>query len=194
LGALSKLGLVIYSERARTALRFAERAHRGQQRKGGDEPYILHPVTVATLLAASGAHEDLICAAYLHDVVEDAGVELDEIAAMFGDEVADMVAAVTEDKLRSWQDRKAHTITHLGSASQQVLALKGADCCTNITDVVLDHRLIGDDVWLRFRRGAEQQVWYYATVAETVLERLEGFDQLRTELAGRLDELRSISP
>jgi len=194
LSPLSKLGLVIYSERARTALRFAERAHRGQQRKGGDEPYILHPITVATLLAASGGDEDMICAAYLHDVVEDAGVELDEIAAIFGDEVAAMVAAVTEDKLRSWQDRKLATIEHLGDATQHVLALKGADVCTNITDVVLDHRQIGDDVWLRFRRGAEQQVWYYATVAETVLERLEGYDQLRTELAGRLAELRAISP
>src|SRR5262249_51430933 len=101
LRALSKLGLVIYSERARAALRFAERAHRGQQRKGGDEPYILHPITVATLLAASGGDEDLICAAYLHDVVEDAGVELDEIAAMFGDEVAAMGAAVTGDQLRA---------------------------------------------------------------------------------------------
>jgi guanosine-3',5'-bis(diphosphate) 3'-pyrophosphohydrolase len=190
---LSKLGLVIYSERARTAMRFAERAHRGQQRKGGDEPYILHPVTVATLLAASGAGEDLICAAYLHDVVEDSGVELDEIASTFGEEVADMVAAVTEDKLRSWQDRKAATIEHLGTASQQVLALKGADVCTNIADVVLDHRLIGDGVWLRFRRGAEKQIWYYGTVAEAVLERLEGYDQLRTELSGRLAELRAIN-
>lgn len=193
LRALSKLGLVIYSERARTALRFAERAHRGQQRKGGDEPYILHPITVATLLAASGASEDLICAAYLHDVVEDAGVELEEIAGWFGEEVAGMVAAVTEDKLRSWQERKSHTIEHLGVATQDVLALKGADVCTNITDVVLDHRLVGDDVWLRFRRGAEQQVWYYATVAETVLERLDGYGQLRTELAGRVEELRGIS-
>ena len=185
---MSKLGLVIYSERARTALRFAERAHRGQQRKGGDEPYILHPITVATLLAASGAHEDLICAAYLHDVVEDAGVELEEIAGSFGDEVAAMVAAVTENKLRSWQERKSHTIEHLGVAPQQVLALKGADVCTNITDVVLDHRLIGDDVWLRFRRGAEQQVWYYATVADDrarAARRLRAAAQRAGRAAGR---------
>ena len=185
---------MIYSERARAALRFAERAHRGQQRKGGDEPYILHCITVATLLAASGAHEDLLCAAYLHDVVEDAGVELEEIAVMFGDEVAALVASVTEDKLRSWQERKSATIEHLADAPQHALALKGADVCTNITDVVLDHRHIGDEVWLRFRRGAEQQVWYYAAVADGVLERLEGYDQLRTELAGRLAELRAISP
>jgi (p)ppGpp synthase/HD superfamily hydrolase len=184
---------MIYSERARAAMRFAERAHRGQQRKGGDEPYILHPIAVATLLASSGASEDLLCAAYLHDTVEDAGVELDDIAHSFGEEVADLVRSVTEDKLRSWQDRKAATIDHLNAASQYVLALKAADVCVNITDVVLDHREIGDDVWLRFRRGAAKQLWYYTTVADTVLHRLEGYEPLHSELQARVDELRALS-
>jgi (p)ppGpp synthase/HD superfamily hydrolase len=184
---------VIYSERVRAALRFAERAHRGQQRKGGDEPYVLHAVTVAMLLAANGAGEDLICAAYLHDTVEDVGVDLEEIASSFGDEVAELVRAVTEDRLRSWHDRKTAMIEHLAEAPQNVLALKAADVCTNITDVVLDHRQIGDDVWLRFRRGAGRQQWYYTTVAETVLHRLEGFEGLRAELESRVEELRAIS-
>ena len=74
---------------------------------------MLHPIAVATLLAANGASEDLICAAYLHDTVEDAGVDLDYIAQFFGDEVTDLVRAVTEDKLRSWQERKDATIEHL---------------------------------------------------------------------------------
>ncbi len=184
---------MIYSERARAALRFGERAHRGQQRKGGDEPYILHPIAVATLLAASGASEDLICAAYVHDTVEDAGVELDDISHGFGDEVADLVRALTEDKLRSWQDRKDATIEHLVDAPQYVLALKAADVCVNITDVVLDHREIGDDVWLPFRRGAAKQIWYYTTVADTILHRLEGYEPLRSELQTRVDELRELS-
>jgi (p)ppGpp synthase/HD superfamily hydrolase len=190
---LSKLGGVIYSERVRAALRFAERAHRGQQRKGGDEPYVLHAITVAMLLAANGAGEDLICAGYLHDTVEDVGVDLEEIASSFGDEVAELVRAVTEDRLRSWHDRKTEMIEHLAGAPPNVLALKAADVCTNISDVVLDHRQIGDDVWLRFRRGAGQQQWYYTTVADTVLQRLEGFDGLRTELAARVEELRALS-
>jgi guanosine-3',5'-bis(diphosphate) 3'-pyrophosphohydrolase len=190
---LSKLDGVIYSERVRAALRFAERAHRGQQRKGGDEPYVLHAITVAMLLAANGAGEDLLCAAYLHDTVEDVGVDLDEIASSFGDEVADLVRAVTEDRLRGWHDRKSAMIEHLAEAPQGVLALKAADVCTNIADVVLDHRQIGDAVWLRFRRGAEQQQWYYTTVAETVLQRLEGYDGLRAELASRVEELRALS-
>jgi len=190
---LSKLGGVIYSERVRAALRFAERAHRGQQRKGGDEPYVLHAITVAMLLAANGAGEDLLCAAYLHDTVEDVGVDLEEIASSFGDEVAELVRAVTEDRLRSWHDRKTEMIEHLAEAPQNVLALKAADVCTNITDVLLDYRQLGDDVWLRFRRGAAQQQWYYTTVADTVLRRLEGFEGLRTELESRVEELRAIS-
>ena len=80
-----------------------------------------------------------------------------------------------------------------------MLALKAADVCANITDVVLDHREIGDDVWLRFRRGAAKQLWYYTTVAETVLHRLEGNEPLRTELrdapgrAARAQPVKSFS-
>ena len=107
--------------------------------------------------------------------------------------MAELVRAVTEDKLRSWQDRKAATIEHLDGASQHVLALKAADVCANITDVVLDHREIGDDVWLRFRRGAAKQLWYYTTVAETVLHRLEGYEPLHSELETRVEELRALS-
>ena len=58
----------VYSERLRAALFLAERAHRGQIRKGREVPYVLHPVCVAALLFAAGADEDLVCAGYLHDV------------------------------------------------------------------------------------------------------------------------------
>ena len=74
-----------------------------------------------------------------------------------------------------------------------MLALKAADVCVNITDVVLDQREIGDDVWLRFRRGAAKQIWYYTTVADTILHRLEGYEPLRSELQTRVDELRELS-
>jgi guanosine-3',5'-bis(diphosphate) 3'-pyrophosphohydrolase len=183
---------VQYSLTLRAALRFAEREHRGQFRKGGDSPYVLHPIAVAMLLAASGADEDLICAGLLHDVVEDAGVDLEDIAASFGDGVAELVKAVTEDKTRSWQQRKEVTIEHLAAASQDVLALKGADVCVNIADVVLDHGEIGEAVWQRFRRGREKQVWYYSTVADAVLDRLTGFDHLRDQLAANVTDLREL--
>ncbi len=184
--------VVEYSEKVRAALRFAESEHRGQVRKGGSTPYVLHPIAVAMMLAAGYADEDLLCAALLHDAVEDTGADLEDIAASFGDRVAELVLAVTEDKTRSWQVRKEATIAHLATAPQDVLALKGADVCVNIADVVFDHAEVGEAVWQRFRLGHERQIWYYGSVADAVLGRLEGFDQLRACLAARVAELRAL--
>ncbi|MEV4256161.1 HD domain-containing protein [Spirillospora sp. NPDC049652] len=68
----------------------AERAHAGQYRRNGD-PFITHPVQVALLAAQSGADHQVVCAALLHDVPEDTPVNLDELRARFGHEIADLV-------------------------------------------------------------------------------------------------------
>lgn len=80
------------------ALAFAEAAHRGQVRKFSGEPYIRHPERVAGILRTFGYYErdDLISAAYLHDVVEDTGVTLPVIEAVFGDQVSDLVGQLTK--------------------------------------------------------------------------------------------------
>jgi (p)ppGpp synthase/HD superfamily hydrolase len=190
---------MVYTARVRMALRFAERHHRGRRRKGTDAPFVLHPVAVTALLAAAGASDDILCAGYLHDVVEDEDVTLTEIESCFGEHVADLVAAVTEEKRdangepRPWRTRKEETLERLASASNEVLLLKGADVCSNIADLVFDHAEHGDAVWERFRAGQAEQAWYYATVAETVLGRLAGYEPLRQELAQRLAELRAIA-
>src|SRR5699024_12152702 len=80
---------------------FAEKAHDGQLRKNGNVPYITHPIRVAEKLKLVGASEELICAGYLHDTVEDTSVEIVDIQKTFGTRVADLVAAHTEDKSRS---------------------------------------------------------------------------------------------
>ena len=191
---------MIYTAATRASLRFAEKAHRGRVRKGTDAPYALHPVAVATLLAATGAPEEVIVAAYLHDVVEDEDVTIGEIAERFGSRVAELVAAVTERKeaadgtRRTWRERKDETIAHLAGADAEVLLLKGADVCANITDVVLDHAVIGDAVWDRFRAGPELQVWYYGSVADAILGQLTGYGLLRTELKVRLAQVRALVP
>lgn len=71
------------SERARI---FATQAHAdaGQKRKFTDEPYIVHPAAVVELLMSANPSEEMIAAAWLHDVVEDTGVTLAAIGALFG--------------------------------------------------------------------------------------------------------------
>src|SRR6266568_8065101 len=77
------------------AFAFAARAHEGQQRRSG-EPFIEHPFAVARILAELHLDEETLAAALLHDVVEDTGIDAEQLAAEFGDEVAKLVEGVTK--------------------------------------------------------------------------------------------------
>ncbi|MGB0562474.1 MAG: RelA/SpoT family protein [Spirulinaceae cyanobacterium] len=85
-GALSHIG---------RAFNFAYTLHQGQYRKSG-EPYIAHPVAVASLLRDLGGDDDMVAAGFLHDVVEDTDVTCEEIEALFGHEVRQLVEGVTK--------------------------------------------------------------------------------------------------
>jgi (p)ppGpp synthase/HD superfamily hydrolase len=87
-----------FSARYDAALTLAAIAHRDQVRKGTDIPYIAHPFHVSLILIRHGFGEDLAVAGLLHDVVEDTDVPLERIAAEFGDDVARLIAAVSETK------------------------------------------------------------------------------------------------
>jgi GTP pyrophosphokinase len=84
-------------EKIRSAFLYANNLHEGQMRQSG-EPYISHPVAVATIVAELGLDTDSICAALLHDTVEDCAdrTNLETIAKMFGDEVSMLVDGLTK--------------------------------------------------------------------------------------------------
>ncbi len=82
-------------EKIEAAFRVADEAHKDQMRLAGD-PYITHPIEVASILADMSLDSDSITAALLHDVVEDTDVTLDDIRARFGKDVADLVDGVTK--------------------------------------------------------------------------------------------------
>ena len=87
-------------ERLRLAFEFAREAHSPQKRKSG-EPYIIHPVCVARIVAEElelGA--DPVIAAFLHDVVEDTPYTIEDIRERFGDDVAFLVGVVTKERRR----------------------------------------------------------------------------------------------
>ena len=91
-----------YSPNANTdmvyvAYRFAKSLHAGQKRKSGD-PYIVHPVEVAYIAAQLNLDSTAITACLLHDVVEDTGCTYDDVAALFGKPVAELVDGVTKLK------------------------------------------------------------------------------------------------
>ncbi|MCS6839749.1 MAG: HD domain-containing protein [Roseiflexus sp.] len=175
------------------ALQFAARAHRQQVRKGTDIPYIAHAVHVSVVLLRHGFDEDVVIAGLLHDVVEDCGVAPHELEALFGAEVARLVAAVSERKWiggseRSWEERKAEAIARLRNSDPKIAALKAADALHNIHSIVADLALVGAAVWQRFKRGPDQILWYYREILAAVHGAL-GDHPIIAELARALTDL-----
>jgi len=113
----------------------AEKHHRGQMRKSGD-PYITHPLAVTTILADIGMTEPTLVAALLHDTVEDTPYTLEELAADFGEEVAQLVDGVTKlDKVKYGDSAQAETIRKMVVAMSRdirVLVIKLADRLHNM--------------------------------------------------------------
>ncbi len=148
------------------ALDFATRAHRGQYRKGTRVPYLLHPLRVARLLIEAKSTWQVVAAGLLHDTTEDAGVRLSTIRRRFGPRVAGMVAEASEpDKTLSWEERKRRTLAAIASASPGALRVELADKLDNIRSIREDLQKNGDALWSRFRRGREEQRWYYQGLA-----------------------------
>lgn len=117
------------------AYEVAEKAHRGQYRKSGD-PYITHPLAVATILADLGMDTTTLAAGLLHDTVEDTDYSLEDATAEFGEEVARLVDGVTKlDKVKYGRAAEAETIRKMIIAmahDPRVLVIKLADRLHNM--------------------------------------------------------------
>ncbi len=112
---------------------FAARRHTHQRRKGeAAEPYFNHLAHVAALLADAGADANLVAAGYLHDAIEDQEVTHADIAAAFGQDVADLVAHVTDDKSLPKERRKRLQIEHARHLPPRAQMLKMADKISNL--------------------------------------------------------------
>ncbi len=118
---------------------FARNAHEGQKRHSG-EPYIIHPVAVAQILAGMGMDGDSICAALLHDVVEDTPVTDQQVRASFGDSVAQLVDGVTKigqipfspDQMEEQQNENIRKMLLAMSRDIRVIIIKLADRVHNM--------------------------------------------------------------
>lgn len=124
-------------EKITQAYKVAEKAHEGQLRTSGD-PYITHPLAVASILLDYCMDTDTICAALLHDTVEDTDVTLDELRKRFGDDVALMVDGVTKIglvPLNSKEEQQAENIRKILMAMSKdirVIIIKLADRLHNM--------------------------------------------------------------
>lgn len=167
---------------------FAINAHMGQIRKSEpDKPMIIHPISVGMLLEEYGYDEPVIAAGYLHDVVEDTKYTIEDIKREFGDEVANLVMGASEpDKSLSWEERKAHTIEETKKLPLRNKLVICADKINNLEDLMLKFQKSGNRDFSAFKRGEEQQKWYYTSVYESLIygedEKLPIFKRLKNVL------------
>ncbi|HUJ75916.1 MAG TPA: HD domain-containing protein [bacterium] len=120
------------------ALDFAARKHAHQRRKGiRAEPYVNHLTEVALLLAeaSGGADPALVMAGLLHDTIEDTETTLDELRAEFGDDVAGLVAEVTDDIRLPREERKRLQVQSAPTRSTRARMIKLADKTANLNSV-----------------------------------------------------------
>ena len=123
------------------AAAFAKAAHESidQRRKYSNEPYIVHPQAVAETVATVTDDPATIAAAWLHDVVEDTPISIDEIKTEFGADIAGLVADLTDvskptDGNRN--ERKAIDREHTAKADVRAKTVKLADVINNLNDLV----------------------------------------------------------
>lgn len=144
------------------AVSFAAWAHRGAVRKGTKIPYITHPLETAVIVSMITQDKELIAAALLHDVIEDSDVTWNQLQEKFGTRVADLVQMESEDKTKSWRERKAETLAHLKTAPEEIHIITLGDKLSNMRSTARDYLAIGDDIWQRFNeKRKECHAWYY---------------------------------
>ena len=161
------------------AIAFAVKVHDGMRRKKSDLPYILHPMEAAVIVGTMTEDQNLIAAAALHDVVEDAGVTIEEIEEKFGKRVRELVASETEDKRAdlppsdTWRIRKEESLAVLGKTEDiGVLMVWLGDKLANMRSIYRDWKVEGDAMWQRFnQKDVAQQAWYYRSIV-ALTERL----------------------
>ena len=150
---------------------FAVEAHRGQVRKSEpDKPMIMHPIGVGLILEEHGYDENVVAAGFLHDVVEDTHFTLEDIEKEFGEDIANLVSGASEpDKSLSWEERKQHTINTIKDMPLRNKLVVCADKISNLTDLNIIFKRSGTRDFSAFKRGEEQQAWYYASVYDSLI-------------------------
>ena len=158
------------------AIEFAVNAHSGYTRKGTGSPYIVHPMEVAAIVSTMTLDDDILAAAVLHDVVEDAGVSIGTIYKFFGPRVAELVASESEDKrpdlpkCETWKIRKEETIAHLKETKDSaVKMITLADKLSNLRATYQSYLRIGDAVWNQFNeKDKNLHGWYYSEILQAL--------------------------
>ena len=156
------------------AIKFAAMAHQGMVRKGNNQPYIFHPLEVLNLVSLMTLDDEILCAAILHDTVEDTDTRIEDIKERFGERVAALVSYESEDKrgnvnkAATWKKRKEEAIERIANLDDEGAKMVClADKVSNLRSFHLGLLDKGEEFWQAFnQKDPEEQFWYYNSIAE----------------------------
>lgn len=117
------------------AIKFAAVKHENQKRKGVKLPFIVHPMEVMLLLLQENCNDKVVVAGILHDTIEDTNTTKEEIEKEFGKDVLNLVMFNTENKTKSWIERKTATINALSNATVEQKLVVCADKVSNLNSL-----------------------------------------------------------
>jgi len=160
------------------AIRFAANAHKGMVRKGNNQPYIFHPLEVLNLVSLMTLDDEVLCAAVLHDTLEDTNVTADQIRAEFGDRVTEIVLNESEDKRgnknkeATWMARKQETVDRLKKSTDlgsKMVCL--GDKVSNLRSFHMGLLDKGEEFWNIFnQKDPLMHYWYYNELRKALIE------------------------
>jgi (p)ppGpp synthase/HD superfamily hydrolase len=178
--AMARTEFVERSPLTRDALAFADRSHAGQTRDIDGIPFVTHPVEVACLLHEAGYPDEVVAAGVLHDVLEDTDAQRSDLEERFGTQVAELVAAVSDDpSIEDPAERKAALREQVARAGEYAAAVFAADKLSKVRELRARHS------YARFDRGDKAKIEHYEASLELLSEVLPGHElveQLRDEL------------
>lgn len=181
-----------------------------ERRKGSEIPSMAHILGVASLVMGEAGHvdfpvtEDMVIAALLHDTVEDHGGKrrLEDVQHNFGSSVARMVEGLSDslaenpDEKQTWEERKKNYVRRLQSEPQDVQLISAADKLYNARTILDEYRHIGPEVWHRFHRGRDLQIWYFRALLDVFAKKRPNqgrCNRIVEELQRVVDELDRLS-
>ena len=177
---------------ARAAFFFAREQHRGQRRESDEAPFILHPLEVAALLHNTGHREPVVAAGILHDTVEDTQASAQDIDQRFGVEIAQLVAAMTEDaSIEEFAPRKAALRQQIVKAGPDATSIYAADKVTKVRE--LRGRLAARPDLLETHARERARLDHYSE-SLVMLEQITPNHPLVRQLRFELEALRALPP
>ena len=168
------------------AIIFAVKAHHNTERRGKGFPYIVHPLEAMAIVATITPDQELLAAAALHDVIEDTEVTVDELREMFGERIAHLVHAESDqlngelfdgqNEEETWHARKQAAIDRLAAAPHDAKIVAMGDKLSNMRAIARDYKEKGDALWSIFHvKDKASHEWHYRGLAASLSELSDTF-------------------